>query len=196
MTKESNQDLTKEKRSALLVIKANKQVAGLLKLQVGCFTPVMICVDYLLLRYQLLQSEDAIEAVMQAKNDLTTKNKLAATVITDQSTIIDELTKSHPKVVIDFDQKQVDLSDMLFASDQTEINILANAINKALTKESSKYDIGYLMMPDTLNLKEMPFDIATNLGINLMQNFAKQSPQLICLSDKKHYAYFKNVWLC
>lgn len=196
MTKESNQDLTKEKRSALLVIKANKQVAGLLKLQVGCFTPVMICVDYLLLRYQLLQSEDAIEAVMQAKNDLTTKNKLAATVITDQSTIIDELTKSHPKVVIDFDQKQVDLSDMLFARDQTEINILANAINKALTKESHKYDIGYLMMPDTLNLKEMPFDIATNLGINLMQNFAKQSPQLICLSDKKHYAYFKNAWFC
>lgn len=196
MTKESNQDLTKEKRSALLVIKANKQVAGLLKLPIGCFTPVMIGVDYLLLRYQLLQSKNAIEAAMQAKNDLTTKNKLAATVTTDQSTIIDELTKSHPKVVIDFDQKQVDLSDMLFASDQTEINILANAINKALTKESSKYDIGYLMMPDTLNLKEMPFDIATNLGINLMQNFAKQSPQLICLSDKKHYAYFKNVWLC
>lgn len=194
MTQEPNQDLTKEKRSALLVIKKNNQVVCLLKLPIGCFTPVMMGVDYLLLRYQLLQSKDPIEAAIQAKNDLTAKNNLTATMSTNQLAIIAELAQSHPKVVIDFDKEQVDLSDMIFATDQTEISILADAINKALTKESSKYDIGYLMMPDALKLKEMPFDIAANLGINLIQNFTKQIPLLICLSDKKHYAYFKNVF--
>lgn len=186
------QILASETRSGLIVIKKNSNTVGILEVPVGCLTPMMIGATTYILRSSLRKDDNVWGALNEASSDLKSKNAPDPQVITDQQEMMNILTKSHPKIIID--ENTVDLTDLIFTTDADEMQIWLDAVNNNTTDSSAKFEAPCITFPKGQSIVKLNYETAVSLGTTIMQTFAANSiPQLIGLTNEKDYAFFKNI---